>query len=245
MGSINICSYNLTTDLCQEGGRCLGWEEGQFSHLQGKVQRPRLRDGLLFAEPPSQMVYGAGITPQPEKFSGTACVLEGMSDRPGPALRDRPRSEAPAHAMLLTAQAPPARTTASCRERRERETGLLRPPRSWWCCSVLRMGDRSMPGFLPDFAPASSLTRTYCLFKERYGWSLFVFRSLEAFGQETPVDESLLLVSVLSKTTCKPYAVSAHLSLQRNESWLVHPGAGAIWFGTYSVRKTQRLHVFH
>lgn len=72
-----------------------------------------------------------------------------------------------------------------------------------------------------------------------------MFRSLEGFGQETPVDESLPLVSVILNNTCKPRAASARLSLRGKESWLVPPGAGAIWFGTYSVRKTQRVHVFH
>lgn len=133
------------------------------SHLQRETQSPRLRDGLLFAQPPSQMVYGAGITPQPEKFAGTARVLEGTSNRPGPSLRDCPQSAAPARARLLTARAPPART-APCREQRGQETGLLRPPRSRRCRSALQVGDRSTPASLPDFAPAcDSLGRVACL----------------------------------------------------------------------------------
>lgn len=72
-----------------------------------------------------------------------------------------------------------------------------------------------------------------------------MFRSLEAFGQETPVDESLLLMFVILNNTCKHYVVSADLSLQGKETWLLHPRASAIWFGTYSAQKTQRQQVFH
>lgn len=72
-----------------------------------------------------------------------------------------------------------------------------------------------------------------------------MFRSLEAFKQETPVDESLLLVFVILNNTCKHYVVSAHLSLQGKETRLLHPRASAIWFGTYTVWKIQRLQVFH
>lgn len=108
---------------------------------------------------PSQMVYGAGITPQPEKLAGTARVLEGTSNRPGPSLRDCPQSAAPARARLLSARAPPART-----EQREQEAGLLRPPRSRRCPSALQVGDRRTPASPPDFAPAcDSLGRVACL----------------------------------------------------------------------------------
>lgn len=104
---------------------------------------------------------------------------------------------------------------------------------------------KSMPSFLPIFLLVTWLSQPYCLCNVNYVWVLFVFRSLEAFGQGPPVDESLLLVFVISNNTCKHYVVSAHLSLQGKETWLFHPRASAIWFGTYSAQKVQRLHIFY
>lgn len=67
-----------------------------------------------------------------------------------------------------------------------------------------------------------------------------MFRSLEAFGQGPPVDESLLLVFVILNNTCKHYVVSAHLSLQGKETWLFQPRASAIWFGSYSSTESTK-----
>lgn len=221
------------------------WNVPASSHLQRETQKLRLRDcQVSFAESLSQTFYGARITPKPEKSLGPAYILEGMSNSPRPSLRDCPHNKEPACAMLFAACVPPARRIPSYHNQREQETRLLHLPHSW-CVEALQMGDHSMSNFIPDFVPAMWFSRAYCLFNVNYVWSLFVFRSLEAFGRETPVDESLLLVFVILNNTCKHYVVSAHLFLQAKETWLLHPRASAIWFGTYSARKIQRLQVFH
>lgn len=222
------------------------WKVPTTSHLQKETQRPGLRHcQVFFAEPPSQTFYETGITPKPEKSLGPSYIFKGMSNKPRHSLKDCPQSKEPACSLLLLARVLPDGRIPSCHEHKEQETRPLHLSCFWCCHWALQTGDRSMPSLLPDFVTVVWLSQAYCLFNVNYVWGLFVFRSLEAFGQGPPVDESLLLVFVISSNTCKHYVVSAHLSLQGKETWLFLPRASAIWFGTYSAQKVQRLHVFY
>lgn len=160
-----------------------------------------------------------------------------MSNKSWHSLRDCPQSKELACSSLLVARVLPDGRIPSCYEHKEQETRPLHLSCSWCCHWALQMGDQSMPSLLPNFVTVMSLSQAFCLFNANYVWGFFVFRSLEAFGQGPPVDESLLLVFVISNNTCKHYVMSAHSSLQGKEPWSFHPKASAIWFGTHQCTK--------